>query len=121
MEQKVILHSSRPSLLTCVGEALTSVSVARQCIVYHTEKVFLVFSGFISFSMALSLHPYVSIVSQCIHSSSITFYYRLVLTVFAEDNWLLFVIVGIDSRYFDHYETPDDVCVVDLDCNTINM
>lgn len=27
MEQKVILHSSRPSLLTCVGEALTSVSL----------------------------------------------------------------------------------------------
>jgi len=25
MEQKVVLHSSRPSLLSCVGEALTSV------------------------------------------------------------------------------------------------
>ena len=45
MEQKVILHSSRPSLLTCVGEALTSVcllllSDAYTCVSIVTRVIY---------------------------------------------------------------------------------
>lgn len=28
---------------------------------------------------------------------------------------------GIDSRYFDQYDPPDDVTCVDLDNNTISL
>lgn len=36
LEQKVILHSSRPSLLSCVGEALTSVSSNVLIVIHYT-------------------------------------------------------------------------------------
>ena len=34
---------------------------------------------------------------------------------------IYYCFLGIDSRYFDQYDPPDDVTCVDLDNNTISL
>ncbi len=34
---------------------------------------------------------------------------------------ILLLCVGMDSRYFESYSAPPEVCVLDLDGNTLTM
>ncbi|RWS17201.1 DENN domain-containing protein 4C-like protein, partial [Dinothrombium tinctorium] len=82
-EQKILLHSLRPHVLTGVAEAVTSLifPFRWQC-------------------------PYIPLCP---------------LGLCDVLNAPLPFIVGVDSRYFDMYEPPNDVICVDLDTNSIYL
>ncbi|KAL2295108.1 hypothetical protein Nmel_018259 [Mimus melanotis] len=91
-EQKLLIHSLRPDVLTSVGEALVAVSDRR---------------GHCGDTMIFPLRwqcPYIPLCPLALADvlcAPVPF------------------IVGIHSSYFDLYEPPRDVIFVDLDTNTI--
>ncbi|CAG2163408.1 unnamed protein product [Oppiella nova] len=82
-EQKLLLHSLRPDVLTSVAEAVVT--------------------------MIFPFHWQCPYIPMCpIGLSDVL-------------NAPLPFIVGVDSRYFDHFEPPIDVASVDLDTNSIYL
>ncbi len=82
-EQKILLHSLRPDVLTSVAEAVVA--------------------------MIFPLHWQCPYIPMC------------PLGLCDVLNAPLPFIVGVDSRYFDHFEPPIDVASVDLDTNSIYL
>lgn len=82
-EQKILLHSLRPDVLTSVAEAVVT--------------------------MIFPFHWQCPYIPMCpIGLSDVL-------------NAPLPFLVGVDSRYFDHFEPPIDVASVDLDTNSIYL
>ncbi|CAG2102287.1 unnamed protein product [Medioppia subpectinata] len=82
-EQKILLHSLRPDVLTSVAEAVVT--------------------------MIFPFHWQCPYIPMCpIGLSDVL-------------NAPLPFIVGVDSRYFDHFEPPIDVAAIDLDTNSIYL
>ena len=82
-EQKTLVHSLRPHVVTAVCEAIRQIIFP-----FHWQC------------------PYIPLcpVSMCDYlSAPIPF------------------IIGLDSRFFDYYDQPEDVNAVDLDTNTISL
>ena len=82
-EQKTLVHSLRPHVVTAVCEAIRQIIFP-----FHWQC------------------PYIPLcpVSMCDYlSAPVPF------------------IIGLDSRFFDYYDQPEDVNAVDLDTNTISL
>lgn len=82
-EQKILLHSLRPDVLTSVAEAVVTMIFP-----FHWQCPYI---------------PMCPIVLSDVLNAPMPF------------------IVGVDSRYFDHFEPPIDVASVDLDTNSIYL
>ncbi|CAG0885100.1 unnamed protein product [Cyprideis torosa] len=82
-EQKILLHSHRPDVLTSVAEALT-----------------------------MTIFP---LSWQCPYIPSCPLSLTNVLSA------PMALIVGVDSRFFDYYDPPDDVICVDLDAGHLKV
>ncbi|CAI8047300.1 C-myc promoter-binding protein [Geodia barretti] len=83
LEQKMVLTSARPALLTSIGEALRSV--------------------LFPFSWQCTYIPMCPLAFSNYMQAPVPF------------------IIGVDSQYFNVFEKPSDVCVVDLDTSTITL
>ena len=82
-EQKILLHSLRPDVLTSVAEAVVTMIFP-----FHWQCPYI---------------PMCPIVLSDVLNAPMPF------------------LVGVDSRYFDHFEPPIDVASVDLDTNSIYL
>jgi hypothetical protein len=82
LEHKVILHSTRPALLTSFGESICSVLFPFKWQCPYIPLCPLALASFVHAPMAF--------------------------------------LIGIDSGYFDLYDTPEDVCCINLDSNSLS-
>ena len=98
LEQKVMLHSSRPALLTSVGEALRSLLFPLQWQCTYIPLCPLAFSSYLQ-------APVPFIIGECTFPAVL----------------LPSSLSGIDSRFLDISQPPSGVSVVDLDASIIKL
>jgi hypothetical protein len=110
-EQKLLIHSLRPDVLTAVAEA---VSVVRQLCSLALNSVVLVVlnwtnAALFHLQLIFPFHwqcPYIPLcpLGLCaVLQAPVPF------------------LIGVDSRFFDLYEPPSDVTCIDLDTTSITV
>ena len=104
LEQKIVLHSSRPALLTSMGEALRSLLFPLQWQCTYIPLCPLAFSSYLQAPV-----PFIIGERRGAYSYSPNLSFPLPSQT------------GIDSRYFDRYEPPSGMCVVDLDASIVTL
>lgn len=101
LEQKIVLHSYRPALLTSIGEAIRSILFPLQWQCTYIPMCPLAFASYLQAPVPFIIGRYEWMRMNFLSSSLYT--------------------LGMDSRYFESFSAPPEVCVLDLDADTLIM